>query len=108
MAESGDATVLIGSDDGGLSVYNTRTGDYSRVDIVPSHLNLNIHALLLETDDIWIGTYGNGLYRLDGNLAAKRHYTLNDVDKGDMNVYSAYRDKEGTLWIGTKTEYPIM
>lgn len=102
MAESGDATVLIGSDDGGLSVYNTRTGDYSRVDIDPSHLNLNIHALLLETDDIWIGTYGNGLYRLDGNLAAKRHYTLNDVDKGDMNVYSAYRDKEGTLWIGTK------
>lgn len=102
MAECGDANVLIGSDDGGLSVYNTRSRSYTRKDIDPSHRNLNIHALLSEYEDIWLGTFGNGLYRLDQDLRVKRHYTHEDIDKGDMNVYSAFRDENGLLWIGTK------
>ena len=102
MAESGGDTVLIGSDDGGLSVYNSRSGSYARKDIDSSHRNLNIHALLSEYEDIWLGTFGNGLYRLDQNLRVKRHYTQADVDKGDLNVYSAYRDGAGVLWVGTK------
>lgn len=102
MAESGDATVLVGSDDGGLSLYNTRTGNYSRADIDPKSRNLNIHAILSEYEDVWIGTFGNGLYRLDTKMKLKRHYTQEDIDKGDMNVYSAYRDGTGRLWIGTK------
>lgn len=102
MSETGDDTVLIGSDDGGLSIYNIRSGNYIRKDIDPSNRNLNIHALLSEYEDIWLGTFGNGLYRLDQNLHIKRHYTQADVDTGDMNVYSAFRDKSRGLWIGTK------
>ena len=102
MAESGGDTVLIGSDDGGLSVYNSRSGNYTRKDVDPSNRNLNIHALLSEYDDIWLGTFGNGLYRLDPNLRLTRHYTQTDVDKGDLNVYSAFRDENDFLWIGTK------
>jgi len=47
---------------------------------------------------IWAGTYGRGLYRVDGQNI--RLYTVADGLSSDA-IRSLYQDADGTLWIGT-------
>lgn len=102
LSEMSDGRILVGSDDGGLSLYDPPTGSYERLTIDPDNRNLNIHSIFVDYRDIWVGTYGNGLYRLDTALGVVRHYGDDDVSTGDMNVYSIFRDPSEQLWIGTK------
>lgn len=101
MSEISDGKVLIGSDDGGLSVYNPYDGSYSRWEIDPKKSNLNVKSILVENDFIWIGTYRNGLYRYDTRTGHTKKY-VDDRVPGSKDVYSIYRDKNGELWVGTK------
>lgn len=101
MCETEKNHVLIGSDDGGLNRYDFSTKAFERIIIDNDNPNLNIHCIYPDGDNIWIGTYGNGLYRLDRNLQVKKHYQSTDISIGDFHVYSALRDRYGNLWMGT-------
>lgn len=101
MSEMSDGKVLIGSDDGGLSVYDPFDGSYSRWDIDPHCSNLNVRSVLVENDFIWVGTFRNGLYRYDTRTGHIKIYVDDNVP-GSKDVYLVYRDKSGRLWAGTK------
>lgn len=94
--------VMIGSDDRGLSLYDTNTGDYSRIVIDKSNVNLNIHSILIDDETVWVGTYGNGLYRI-GRGGTIKNFLDSDVEGGDLNTYSTMIDSGGRLWIGTRS-----
>ncbi len=48
--------------------------------------------------DLWMATYGGGVWRYDGkNLT---HYPVKDGDK-DVTLFSIYKDNRGDLWLGT-------
>ena len=47
---------------------------------------------------VWAGTWGGGLSSFDGKNW--RHYTVADGLPGN-HVFMLYRDKKGTLWVGT-------
>lgn len=101
MSEMSDGRVLIGSDDGGLSVYDPFDRSYSRWDIDPNSSNLNVRSVLVENDFIWVGTFRNGLYRYNTRTGHIKIYA-DDKVPGSKDVYSVYRDKSGRLWAGTK------
>lgn len=101
MCETDKGNVLIGSDDGGLNKYDFNTRAFRRVVFDAENPNLNIHCIFPDGDDLWIGTYGNGLYRLSRNFSVKKHYESADITLGDLHVYSALRDRSGILWMGT-------
>lgn len=104
FCEGPQGNIWIGSDDGGLSFYDPRTGIYRRVPIDPQAPSLNIHALTIDGDRLWVGTYGNGLYRVDlRTLRADLHFTTANTGVDNLDVYSVFRDSRGVLWIGTKT-----
>ena len=48
--------------------------------------------------DIWIGTYGAGLLRLDGD-------EMRGIEKSeflrDDSIHAIFEDRDGSLWIGT-------
>lgn len=50
--------------------------------------------------DLWIATYGNGVWRYDG-----KETTYYPVRKGseaeDITLFSIYKDNKGALWLGT-------
>lgn len=102
FSENPDGTIWIGSDDGGLSLYDPRTGDYKQVVIDPLHPALNIHALTVEGDHLWVGTYGNGLYRMNLLDRKVQHFDRSDNRQDALDTYSVFRDSRGQLWIGTK------
>lgn len=50
--------------------------------------------------ELWIATYGDGVWRYDGKDAI--HYPVKDGD-GDVTLYTICRDNQGILWLGTHT-----
>lgn len=98
------ADVWIGTDDGGLFRFNPTTGTSRPVTVDKELQNINIHALCADGVNLWVGTYGRGLYCLDTQSGRTVNF-LTFMPNGTQNesVYSIYKDLNGLLWIGTKT-----
>ncbi len=92
----------IATEDGGLNIYDTRSGGIRRFDRIPQ-LGHNIHELYYDggTQDMWIGTFRNGLFRY--NLAADEyvHYMPDSSGLPSDAIFSIKRKQDSTLWIGT-------
>ena len=54
-------------------------------------------------DNLWIATYGNGVWRYDPNLPDGKNITYYPVTNGkeDITLFSIYKDNQGDLWLGT-------
>ena len=102
FCEDPEGNIWIGSDDGGLSLYNPRTASYTPVAVDPRDRALNIHALTIDGGWLWVGTYGDGLYRIDLRTRQMKHFTQAGTGLDNLDVYSVFRDSRGQLWIGTK------
>ena len=99
----------IGTDDGGLFLYDMAS-EICKEKIVDRNIpNLNIHALLKDGDGLWVGTYSKGLYYLDTKSGETKHWPKfnSDKDGTDASVYALFKDINGRLWIGTKTGITI-
>ena len=102
MCEDTSGNIWIGSDDGGLSKYDPVSGIYRKIVFDPAHPSPNIHALLVDGPWLWIGTYGNGLYRMNLRTYETIHFSHDSGHTDNLDVYSLLRDSNGNLWIGTK------
>ncbi|MBQ8483315.1 MAG: response regulator [Bacteroidales bacterium] len=102
--ENNEGKIWIGTDDGGLFIYDSRTGTSKSVVLDRSNPNLNIHALLEDDKYLWVGTYSNGVYRMDIHSGQIDHYPkFSDSETTNQSVYSLYKDPTGRLWLGSKT-----
>ena len=103
FCEDRQGRVWVASDDGGLGCYlpaEHRFTDFQHHDELS---RLNVHALCIDGDDLWIGTYTDGVYVLNTTTGRLRHYGPTGDDRG-LNDYSSYaimRDHEGTVWVAT-------
>ena len=108
LLESNDGLIWVGTDPGGLNVYNPKTGKFS----VYQHDEDNPNSLaddsvwsLLEDSKgrIWAGTR-NGLSRLDRDTGIFTNYYPDDEDPNSLAssvIYRIYEDSQGTIWLGT-------
>jgi diguanylate cyclase (GGDEF)-like protein len=109
LIQSRDGLIWVGTDPGGLNVYDPKTGKFSLFlhdENDPNSLADNSVWSLLEAQDgsIWVGTRG-GLSRLDRNTGQFTNY-VNDPENprslAHPVVYRLYQDRAGTLWVGTQ------
>lgn len=109
LIESRDGLIWIGTDPGGLNVYDPKTGKFSLYlhdESDPNSLvNDSVWSLMEATDgSIWIGTRG-GLSHLDRETGAFTNY-VNDPENprslAGMVVYRIYQDRSDTIWVGTR------
>ena len=61
----------------------------------------NVRALLADGEQIWIGTWGGGVARLDLPTGQITAFTAGEPAGGDF-VYALHRDSRGVLWAGTR------
>jgi len=69
-------------------------------------LSLAPHESLLEDNsgDIWFGTFGNGVYRINPETFTYKHYTNNPADPQSLSENSInciFQDRSGATWFGT-------
>lgn len=98
--EDSNGLIYVASENGGLSLFDPNTKKF-----IPTGINIsanNLHALCIDENELYIGTYSQGLKIADlatgrvQNLS-KRHYP----DLISNNIFSLYRKDKGEIYIGT-------
>ena len=92
-----DARILAGAEDGGLSLLNL--ADETVEDLTfpgPEGKPLNVQGLCLDGDDLWIATFGNGVYRMDFPTRKIRKQYLTD-----LSAATVLRTRSGDVYLGT-------
>ena len=95
--------VWIASDDGGLMCFSPKERrfiDYPHQDVL-SHQNA--HALSFCGDELWVGTYTNGVLVLNIETGSLRQYTQTQDPRSldNPSCYALYTDMRGWTWVGT-------
>jgi signal transduction histidine kinase/ligand-binding sensor domain-containing protein/CheY-like chemotaxis protein len=106
FCEDREGNIWIASDDGGLMCFNptsTSTFHPSSLSNLSPFNTLNVHALALKGDELWIGTYSDGLYVLNIVSGQLRHYirTNDEHSLDDSSVYAILHDSHGRTWAAT-------
>ncbi|WP_245586375.1 hybrid sensor histidine kinase/response regulator transcription factor [Olivibacter sitiensis] len=99
-------SLWIGTEDAGLNRWNTKTGQFEH--FLPSGKSggisyRNIHGLVADGDELWIGTYEHGLDVMDlKSRKVVRHYnTAMEHNFGSNFIVCLYKTKKGEILVGT-------
>lgn len=108
FAEHPDGRIFVGTDDGGVNLYDRKTNLFRKYAIHPRNKaassGLAVLSLKLTAPDaLWIGTFQDGLFRLNPATGHYEQFTQGPEagSLGNNNIFSLTRDKKGQLWIGT-------
>jgi signal transduction histidine kinase/streptogramin lyase len=91
---------------GALNRFDRSSGTFSHRDIPGNGIAADVLAVVEDpsAEAMWIGTGGQGLYRLDtrnNRLQAFRHDDKDPTSLSDNRVIRLFYDSRGQLWIGT-------
>ncbi len=90
-----EGRIWMGTEDGGLNRFDPRTQTFENFDLSGSYNN--IQDILVQGDEVWVATYGNGLYRYDPvhrRLIAHLHL-------GDDHLPCLVQTSDGTILAGS-------
>jgi len=105
FAEGADGGIYVGSDGGGLNLFHRKTGLFEHIALTGKNKDPGMVILALENagDELWIGTYHQGVYVLDMRRRTVRHYQVGkgpkDLPNGD--IFCIKKDRRGNMWVGT-------
>ena len=111
LAGDAQGTIWVGTHGSGLYRFNRGTKQFSLIELnLPNHLKpgwLEISAILGDSaspNNLWLGTFKQGLLKLDPTAKRFRQYTHNPSDPqslGSNSVIALHRDRHGAIWVGT-------
>lgn len=109
LLEGSDNHLYIGTDDGGLNVYDKELDVFVRYQHNPkdrTSIGANEVSALFEDSrgTVWVGTDGGGLNIFNRQTRKFARYTHNQKDQNSLSsnvIKSIAEDQEGNLWIGT-------
>lgn len=88
--------IWVATDDGGVDCYDPSVGQMVDFPARQRLATVNAHAFLPMGDNLWIGTYGQGIFCMNTVTG-----TVTPVDQAPVSNYSFCRDSRGRLWVGT-------
>ena len=92
-----DAHILAGAEDGGLSLLNLTEETVEDLTFPgPEGKPVNVQGLCLDGDDLWIATFGNGIYRMDFPSRKIRKNYLSDLSAATVAL-----TRSGEIYLGT-------
>lgn len=101
FCEDNRKNIWVGTEDAGLNMFNPYTREFTQGPVTAK----NIHALLCDGNQLWVGSFSDGLYIVDletYNVSSYRSTPSANSIKDD-NIYSLYKDTSGKIWIGSMT-----
>jgi len=118
IAEDSKGNLWIGNMRGILDKYNPKTGVFEHFKIKLSNMNINaiIRVVLVDKEDnVWMGTEGSGLIKLDtktkklfryGTISNTNHESNTSLNS--LDAYSLYFSPDNKLWIGTSNGVNVL
>lgn len=89
--------IWIATDDAGLDCFNPQTNSFVSYPGKAAMGKYNVHALFANGNDLWVGTYGNGVIRMNMATGAQQIFQTDGMASGS-NAYCIYRDRKNRLW----------
>ncbi len=102
-----DGNLWIGTEDAGLNKYNPATGTYTVYQPTGTKTSIsysNIHGLLADNNELWIGTFEHGLDIMNIKTGkVLRHYAMGprDRDLKSNFIFCITKNAAGDILIGT-------
>ncbi|WP_298511173.1 two-component regulator propeller domain-containing protein [uncultured Kordia sp.] len=88
----------------GTSIYDKKNDSWTHIENLskkPDNVKDIVLAFEADGDDMWVGTYNNGLYKVNINSLSSERFTAIDDDKTLLKkTYTIYKDVHGNLWFG--------
>lgn len=107
FSEDARGNVWIASDDGGLSCLSAESNQFIHHLPQEGRNSLsyhNVHALCVDGDNLWIGTYTGGVNVLNLRTGAFKLYSSRQNDPTSLDgssSYAIYKDREQRIWIAS-------
>ncbi|WP_295122754.1 hybrid sensor histidine kinase/response regulator transcription factor [uncultured Chitinophaga sp.] len=101
FAEAEKGKMYVGTDGGGLNLYNPDNGLFARLTV--GRDPLTILAMERAGNDLWLATYLQGIYVLNMVSGKVKHYYKDDGISGlnSDEIFCIRKDRRNNLWIGT-------
>lgn len=104
IVEPENGILFLATEDGGIDLFDIKTRQVEKFKAIPD-LGTNVHELYFdkETNDLWIGTFRNGLFRYNTKSKKATHYTAFNSQLKSNAVFAISRqnNNERRLWIAT-------
>ncbi len=103
IVQPNDRELWISAESGnGINIYDIVTGKVSVFDRIPGISN-RVQSLFYdaEDDDMWIGTFRDGLLCYDMKSGAYRRWGAGDTGLPTDAVFAMAQQRNGRLWVGT-------
>lgn len=104
FVEAGKNRVYVGTDGGGLNLFEITTGVFRHVPLGEQvHNGLSILAMDKKGSEIWIGTFLRGLFILNTKTGESRHVKVGNGPENisGSDVFCIKADSRGNVWLGT-------
>ncbi|UPK72248.1 two-component regulator propeller domain-containing protein [Chitinophaga filiformis] len=103
FAEDGNGDIYVGTDGGGINLYHRSNGLFDHPLFWGEGKAPAVLALERLDQELWIGTFMQGLYVLNTQTGKVRHYTKGDGQKdlSGNDIFCLKKDSRGNIWIGT-------
>lgn len=101
FCEDPKGNLWIATEDGGLNYFDVQTKLITQPVRTTYH---NTHALLLDGDNLWIGTFSRGIDIYNTKTRKLINYRFNSNDLSTINddcIFSLYKTKSGDIYAGT-------
>ena len=89
--------IWIASDDAGIDCYDPLTDSFLDFPGKQAMAKYNAHALLADGDNLWVGTYGRGIIRMNMATGAQTPVRM-DSYAFNSSCYYFFRDRKHRLW----------
>lgn len=97
FAEDARHRIWIATDDAGIDCYDPLTDSFLNFPGKQAMAKYNAHALLADGDNLWVGTYGRGIIRMNMTTGAQTPVRM-DSYALNSSCYYFYRDRKHRLW----------
>ena len=107
FCEDTNGNIWIASDDGGLTCLSTADNRFIHYMPQEGRNSLsyhNVHALCMDGDNLWIGTYTGGVNVLNVRTGVFKQYTSYQGDPKSLDgssSYAIFKDREQRIWVAT-------
>ena len=106
--------IYVGTRGGGLNVFDPARATFEKINyqVVDDRFGGSVRGIAESQDgSLWLGTWGDGLIRLDRNYREVRRYkyaafTPNSISDNMVRVIR--QDKQGRLWVGTNSGLNVL
>lgn len=97
FAEDARHRIWVATDDAGVDCFDPATDSFVDFPGKQAIARYNVHGLLAEGDNLWIGTYSNGVFRMSLSSGALKAFPALDGALSS-SCYCLFRDSRRRLW----------